>query len=113
MKNRRAVVIIVIVLVLVIGGYYGVRALTGGNNSALTASGTIEATTVNVSPELAGKVDQVLVQEGDQVQAGAPLFRLDATLLKAQQAAAVAGLGEAKSAALTAQAAYSVGPGPI
>ena len=106
MKNRRIVVIVVIVLVLIIGGYYGVRALTGGNNGALTASGTIEATTVNVSPELAGKVDQVLVQEGDQVKAGAPLFRLDATLLKAQQAAAVAGLGVAKSAALTAQAAY-------
>ena len=107
MKNRRVIVIIVIVLVLIIGGYYGVRALTGGNNSALSRpSGTIEATTVNVSPELAGKLDQVLVQEGDQVQAGAPLFRLDATLLKAQQAAAMAALGEAKSAALTAQAAY-------
>ena len=51
-----------IVLVVIIGGYYGVRALTGGNNGALKASGTIEATTVNVSPELAGKVDQVLVR---------------------------------------------------
>ena len=106
MKNRRIVVRVVIVLALLIGGYYGVRALSGGNNSALTASGTIEATTVNVSPELAGKVKDVLVDEGQAVKTGDPLFHLDDTLLKAQQAAATAGLGVAKSAALTAQAAY-------
>jgi HlyD family secretion protein len=106
MKNRRTLIIVVIVLVLLIGGYYGVRAFTGANNAALTASGTIEATTVNVSPELAGKVEDVLVDEGQTVKTGDPLFHLDDTLLKAQQAAALAGLGEAKSAALTAQAAY-------
>jgi HlyD family secretion protein len=96
----------VVVAALLIGGYYGVRALTGANNSALKASGTIEAVTVNVSPELAGKVKDVLVDEGQTVKTGDPLFRLDATLLKAQQAAATAGLGVTKSAALTAQAAY-------
>ena len=105
-NNRRRTIIIVVVLVLVIGGYYGVRAFTGGNNSALTASGTIEATTVNVSPELAGKIQAVLADEGQAVKTGDPLFRLDDTLLKAQQAAAQAGLNVAQSAALTAQAAY-------
>ena len=96
MKNRRVIIIVVIALALLIGGYYGVRALTGANNTALKASGTIEATTVNVSPELAGKVKQVLVDEGQVVKTGDPLFRLDDTLLKAQQAAAAAGLGVAK-----------------
>jgi multidrug resistance efflux pump len=105
MKNKRVIAIIVIVLVLIIGGYYGVRALTGGNKGALTASGTIEATTVNVSPELAGKVDQVMVQEGDQVQAGAPLFRLDATLLEAQRNVATSALNAAKASVTTAQTA--------
>jgi len=106
MQKRRTPLIIVIVVVLLIGGYYGVRALTGGNSSALAASGTIEATTVNVSPELAGKIQDVLVDEGQVVKTGDPLFRLDDTLLKAQQAASMAALGVAKSAALTAQAAY-------
>jgi HlyD family secretion protein len=106
MKNRR-IVIIVIIVVALIGGYYGVRALSGANNSALTASGTIEATTVNVSPELSGKVKEVLVDEGQVVKTGDPLFRLDDTLLKAQQAAAVAGLNVTQAAALTAQAAYA------
>jgi HlyD family secretion protein len=105
MKNRRTAVIALIVLVgVLVGGYYGVRAMSGGANGALKASGTIEATTVNVSPELAGKVQQVLVQEGQSVQAGQVLLRLDDTLLRAQRAAAAAGLAAAQTAAQTAQA---------
>ena len=109
MLKRRpsTLVIIAIVLVAIIGGYYGVRALTGGSNGALKASGTIEATTVNVSPELSGKVQQVLVDEGQTVQLGQPLFRLDSTLLSAQRDAAAAGLQVAQTAALTTQAAYA------
>ena len=107
MKNRRAVVIVLIIVAALIGGYYGVQALNGGTNGALKASGTIEAVTVNVSPELAGKVQEVYVDEGQNVKQGDPLFRLDDTLLKVQQAAAEAGLGQARSAAETAQAAYA------
>ncbi len=107
MKNRRIPVIVVVVLLVVVAAYYGVRALNAGTSTALKASGTIEATTVNVSPELAGKVQSVLVSEGQTVHAGDVLFRLDDTLLKAQEQAALAGLQAAQSAALTAQAAYA------
>ncbi|MGZ6316732.1 MAG: biotin/lipoyl-binding protein, partial [Anaerolineales bacterium] len=107
MQNRRIPVIVLIVLVVLIGGYYGVRALTGGSKGALKASGTIEATTVNVSPELAGKVQQVLVEEGQSVKTGQPLFQLDSTLLKTQRDAAAAGLQVTQTAALTSQAAYA------
>jgi HlyD family secretion protein len=107
MKNRRRVVVAVVVIALLVGGYYGVRALNNGTNGELKASGTIEATTVNVSPELAGKVQEVLVDEGESVQPGDVLFRLDDTLLKAQQDAAQAGLAAAQTAGQTAQAAYA------
>ena len=107
MKNRRIPIIAVLVLAAIIGGYYGIRAMGAGANGALKASGTIEATTVNVSPELAGKVRQVLVQEGDPVESGQVLFRLDDTLLQAQRQAAAAGLAAAQTAAQTAQAAYA------
>ena len=103
----RMPVVVVIALVLLIGGYYGIRALGDNGNGPLKASGTIEATNVNVSPETAGKVDLVSVSEGQAVKTGDVLFRLDDTLLKAQQAAAQAGLAAANSAALTAQAAYA------
>ena len=107
MKNRRIPVIVVVVLVVAIAAYYGVQALSAGTNGALKASGTIETTTVNVSPELAGKVQAVLVDEGQSVQAGQPVFRLDDTLLMAQRAAAAAALQAAQSAASTTQAAYA------
>src|SRR5512142_1716134 len=104
MKNRRIPVIIVVVLVLLIAGYYGVRSMNQGASSALRASGTIEARTVNVSPELAGRVQEVRVAEGQSVQAGEVLFRLDGTLLEAQRAAAAAARPVAQSAAQPAQA---------
>ncbi len=108
MKNRRTVgIVAVIVLAAAIGGYYGLRAMNARANGELKASGTIEATTVNISPELPGKVQAVLVDEGQSVQAGEVLFRLDATLLQAQQAAASAALAAAQTAAQTAQAAQA------
>ena len=107
-KGRRSRLFIVAgIVVLAIAGYYVVRAVAGGNNSALKASGTIEATTVNVSPELAGKVQAVLTDEGQSVTPGQVLFGLDSTLLKTQRDAAAAGLQVAQTAALTAQAAYA------
>ncbi len=106
MKNRRIPIIVVVVLGLLVAGYYGVRSMNTGTSSELKASGTIEATTVNVSPELAGKVEGVLVVEGQSVQQGDVLFRLDGTLLQAQRQAAAAGLSVAQTAAQTAQAAY-------
>jgi multidrug resistance efflux pump len=95
------------IVVVAIAAYYAVRAIAVGNNSSLKASGTIEATTVNVSPELAGKVQQVLAAEGDHVTTGQVLFRLDDTLLQAQRVSAAAGLQAAQSAAQTAQAALA------
>jgi HlyD family secretion protein len=108
LKGRRSrLMIVAIVVVVVVAGYYGIRAMAGSNNGALKASGTIETTTVNVSPELAGKVQSVAVEEGQSVTQGQVLFRLDDTLLQAQRAAAAAGLQAAQSAAQTAQAAYA------
>jgi multidrug resistance efflux pump len=107
-KGRRSRLILVAgIVVLAIAGYYAVRAFAVGDNGALKASGTIEATTVNVSPELAGKVQAVMADEGDSATTGQVLFRLDDTLLQAQRASAAAGLQAAQSAALTAQAAFA------
>lgn len=103
----RPVIIGAAVMVMLVAGYYGVRALTNNANGQLRASGTIEAVDVNVSPELAGKVKEVSVDEGQAVKEGDLLFRLDDTLLKQQRDAAAAGLQAAKSAAQTAEAAYA------
>ncbi|MFQ6102330.1 MAG: HlyD family secretion protein [Anaerolineae bacterium] len=63
----------------------------------LTASGFIEAEEVAVAPELGGRVVELLVDEGDEVEAGQVLVRLDGTLLEAQIGAAEAGLDVAQA----------------
>jgi HlyD family secretion protein len=82
--------------------------MNNGANGALSASGSIEATTVNVSPEVSGKVAEVLVDEGQPVSAGDSLFHLDGSLLAAQREVATAAVESAKSALASAQTNYDL-----
>jgi HlyD family secretion protein len=70
----------------------------------LVASGFIEAEEVSIAPELGGRVLELLVEEGDDVEAGQVLARLDGTLLEAQIEAAQAGLDMAQAQLAQAQA---------
>ena len=63
----------------------------------LKASGFIEAEEVSVAAELGGRVVELLVEEGDQVEAGETLLRLDGTLLDARIEAARADLDVAQA----------------
>lgn len=67
---------------------------------ALSGSGLIEANTRNivVGSHVAGVIQQVMVTEGDVVQAGAPLFMLDDRTAKAQVLVSEAELAAAKVA---------------
>ena len=46
-------------------------------SNALTASGNVEATEVQVAPEVGGRIIELRVAEGDRVQAGAVIATLD------------------------------------
>lgn len=76
-------------------------------NTALQASGLIEATEISVSPEMSGKVAEVFAAEGDSVKAGDPILRIEDELLTAQRQAAEASVATAKSASRAAEAAYA------
>jgi len=99
--------IAVIVIALGALAYLGYQTLTDSSNGQITASGSIEATIVNVSPETAGKISAVLAQEGQRVSAGDPLVTLDPSLLEAQRAVAAANLEAAKAGAQSAQGALN------
>lgn len=49
----------------------------GGDDDTIQLNGRIEAPTVDLGPKVPGRVVEVLVREGDRVQAGALLVRLD------------------------------------
>jgi multidrug resistance efflux pump len=96
-------VIIVVLLLVAAGIYYGIRALNSDGNGKLTASGTIESVVVNVSPEMAGKVKEVLAAEGQAVKTGDALLSLDDSLLASQRAVAATQLSSAQAGAQVAQ----------
>jgi HlyD family secretion protein len=115
MKIGRIILAILLILAIIVIAYWYVTTRTPSTiSNALTGSGTVETTEVNISPEVTGRVVDVLVGEGDSVKAGDILIKLDEALLAAQQnqaqsnlAAAQAGLEAANTAVAAAQAAVT------
>ncbi len=98
----------ILVAVLVLGtlGYFGFRSINKNNSGTLTASGSIEATIVDIAPEMAGKVSEVLADEGQSVTKDQPLLRLDASLFAAQREVASTQVDSAKATLAAAQTKY-------
>jgi len=108
-KKRPPVpVIVVLLLVVLVASYFGLQKMFTENNGGLSASGTIEVTAVDISPEMAGKVTQVLAEESDMVEAGTPLLHLDDSLLIAQRAVASAQVDAANVALKTVHHNYDL-----
>ena len=73
------------------------------SSNALTASGTIEADTVNVAAEIGGKITAITVDKGAEVKAGDVIIHLDDQLYQAQHDQAQAAVQVATAAVSMAQ----------
>lgn len=102
-------------VVISLSGLVAGCAALGGNgaDAPLKASGTISTETIQVAPEIAGKIAKIEVDKGATVQAGDELFLLDDQLLQAQYSQAQAavqvaqsGLDAARGRLASAQVAY-------
>ncbi|VTP86975.1 HlyD-family secretion protein [Proteus vulgaris] len=69
--------------------------------------GRIEATEIDISTKSPGRIDSILVQEGDFVKEGEVLANMDTRTLKEQLHEVQAQLNQAKSSVVTAQSALS------
>ena len=69
----------------------------GNVAGTIEASGTIEAEEVVIASEFGGRVAEILADEGDEVEAGQVLIRLDGDLVEAQ-------MGEAEALVASARA---------
>lgn len=98
---RKIFPIVILVLLLATAGWYFSSERVKAETTALSASGTIEATQASIAPEVSGLILDVLVEEGQFVQKGAVLFRLEAKLLQAQ-------LNQAQTAVAQAEANYAL-----
>jgi multidrug resistance efflux pump len=91
----------IIVLLAVFGaGYYwwSIRPSTAAapGSTALVGSGAIEAETVAITAELGGRILEIKVDEGDEVEAGQVLVELDKATLLARETQLEAALTTAK-----------------
>jgi HlyD family secretion protein len=118
---KRIILIVVIIAVLAIGGFFGYRQflapveatptpeLDTSAQTALSAVVSAEgfvvpAQTAELSFQVNGRVAEILVQEGDVVQAGQALIRLDSTDQQQAVVQAQAGVTQAEAALASAQA---------
>ena len=79
--NRK--LIFVLIIIAAIGGATAVYATWFRHDSALQGSGTVEARNIRVGSKIGGRIDKVLVREGDSVQAGQVLITFDDKELQA------------------------------
>jgi HlyD family secretion protein len=112
--------VVILILVAVVLGGTTVYATWFRRDSALEGSGTVEARDIRVGSKVGGRIDQVLVVEGDRVESGQTLITFDdrellASLDQSRAAAEKAKHGfrpeeiaEARAAAAQAKADYEL-----
>ncbi|BCN40946.1 hemolysin D [Alicycliphilus denitrificans] len=108
LKNR--LTLLAIVAAALAAGAYAwtqLRATGPGENFA-SGNGRIEATEVDVATKLGGRVQDILAQEGDFVDAGQLLARMQIDTLEAVHAEAKARLQQSVAALASAQAQVAV-----
>lgn len=95
------------IVVLLLAGAVGASLwrqfrATGRDNGLASGNGRIEAVEIDVATKAAGRVRDILVQEGELVTAGQVVALMDCEIIAAQRSQAEAQLGQAQSAVTTA-----------
>jgi HlyD family secretion protein len=92
----------ILIPVLVVAAIVGLAVYTSGmlhRDTSLRGSGTVEARNIRVGSKIGGRIDKVLVREGDPVEAGQVLITFDEKELAAS-------LAQSRAAAEKAQRGY-------
>lgn len=103
--------VLILIALLIAGGYYvWERQYNAGPGEGFASgNGRIEATEIDVAAKLAGRVDAMLVNEGDFVEKGQVLAKMQIEVLDAQRDEARAQQRQAISSVVAADAQVQVG----
>ncbi|HIK43316.1 MAG TPA: HlyD family efflux transporter periplasmic adaptor subunit, partial [Leptolyngbyaceae cyanobacterium M65_K2018_010] len=82
--------------ILAVGGGLWWRLGQSPDKNVVALSGRLEGYPTNVDVKVAGRIEELMVREGDRVEAGQVVARLDEAELQAQQAGAQARLQSAR-----------------
>jgi HlyD family secretion protein len=94
---KKKAIIPVILLAGAAAAYVAIRGNGEHDPNRIALSGNIEMTQVNVGFKSAGQLEEITVREGDSVQKGQVLARLDRNQLVQQRAGAAAALAAAQA----------------
>nr|WP_218057767.1 biotin/lipoyl-binding protein [Gilliamella apicola] len=81
--SRKWVIIAVVVVAIVFILWQQLKTDGYGSNF-ISGNGRIEATEINISTKLAGRIEKINVDEGDFVKVGQPLVVMQTDTLQAQ-----------------------------
>lgn len=85
-SNKKPIILVIIILAAIaLGVYYWKQAESNSQlDGFISSNGRIEATELDISSKLAGRIQEILVNEGDFIKAGQPLAHMQIDVLKAQ-----------------------------
>jgi len=108
-KSLKNWIVAIVVIAVVAGAYYGLRIYDASGLPAGIAGGNgrIEATEIDISTKTAGRIKEILVEEGAFVSAGQVLATMDTQQLEAQKKQAEASLQRAVISVDTARSLLS------
>ena len=118
MRGKRIAILVVVVAVVAASVFFS--GLFFRKDSGLQGSGTVEARNIRVGSKVGGRIDKLLVREGDKVSAGQVLMTFDdkellaslqqskANAEKAKRGYRPEEIAEARAAALQAKADYDL-----
>ncbi|MFC1475403.1 HlyD family secretion protein [Candidatus Zixiibacteriota bacterium] len=96
MSKKKRIIIPVLLVLVAASIWFGIIR-DGGGNGSWRASGTVEATEARLGFPVPGRVDMILVREGDLVQGGTELAVLDRAETTARYQQAVAQVSGARA----------------
>lgn len=104
--NRTRILTSFLLITLAAGGFYGWVHLVGKDHTQglVNGNGRIEATEINIATKLPGRIHDILVQEGDFVEAGQVIAIMQIETLEAQRDEAKAQYRQVLNAVASAEA---------
>ncbi|WP_124079281.1 HlyD family secretion protein [Pigmentiphaga humi] len=110
LSTKKLIPAAAVVAALAAAGWYGWQSLRddGPGEGFASGNGRIEAVEIDVATNLPGRVQDILVREGDFIRAGQPLGHMQIQTLEAQRDEASARHRQAVNAVAAAQAQVTV-----
>ena len=109
MKGK--IILVVLAVVVIVGALVYRRhqkALAEANEQFASGNGRLEATEISISAKLAGRIDDIMVDEGDFVKENQPLVQMQLNVLNAELAQAEAKKNQAQTNEASANALIKV-----